>query len=80
MILQYFSKTKIISLIPKGQRVFLLKIASKQLLLKASWIVQNWNQFWYFQPQDLITNFYVHMPTKSYTLIPYHLQDHNIQS
>jgi hypothetical protein len=33
----------------KGLRVFLLKIASKQPLLKASGIVQNWNQFWYFQ-------------------------------
>jgi hypothetical protein len=28
-------------LIPKGRRVFLLKIASKQPLLKAIWIVQN---------------------------------------
>jgi hypothetical protein len=36
-------------LTPKGLRVFLLKTASKQPLLKASWIVQNWNQFWYFQ-------------------------------
>jgi hypothetical protein len=37
------------TLTPKGLRVFLLKTASKQPLLKASWIVQNWNQFWYFQ-------------------------------
>jgi hypothetical protein len=37
-------------LTPKGLRVFLLKIASKQPLLKASRIVQNWNEFWYFQP------------------------------
>jgi hypothetical protein len=36
-------------LTPKGLRVFLLKIASKQPLLKASRIVQNWDQFWYFQ-------------------------------
>jgi hypothetical protein len=36
-------------LTPKGPRVFLLKIASKQPLLKASPIVQNHNQFWYFQ-------------------------------
>jgi hypothetical protein len=37
-------------LTPKELRVFLLKTASRQPLLKASWIVQNWNQFWYFQP------------------------------
>jgi hypothetical protein len=48
--------------------------------LKASRIVQNWNQFWYFQLLDLVANFYVYMPTKSHTLIPYHLWDHNIQS
>jgi hypothetical protein len=30
-------------LTPKRLRVFLLKTASKQPLLKASWIVQNWN-------------------------------------
>jgi hypothetical protein len=35
---------------PKGLRVFLLKIASKQSLLKASRIAQNLNKFWYFQP------------------------------
>jgi hypothetical protein len=35
-------------LTPKGLRVFLLKTTSKQPLLKASQIVQNWNQFWYF--------------------------------
>jgi hypothetical protein len=38
------------TLTPKGRRVFLLKTASKQPLLKASRIVQNWNQFRYFQP------------------------------
>jgi hypothetical protein len=37
-------------LTPKGKRVFLLKTASKEPLLKARQIVQNWNQFWYFQP------------------------------
>jgi hypothetical protein len=41
--------TSIPYLTPKGQRVFLLKIASKQPLLKTSRIVQNWNQCWYFQ-------------------------------
>jgi hypothetical protein len=46
--------------------------------LKASQVVQNRNQFWYFQLLDLVANFYVYMPTKSYTLIPYHLRDHNI--
>jgi hypothetical protein len=60
--------------------VFLLKTTSKQPLLKASWIVQNWNQFWYIQLEDLLANFYFYMPTKSYTLILYHLQDHNIHS
>jgi hypothetical protein len=57
----------------KRRRVFFLKTASKQPLLKASQIVQNWNQFWYFQPYDLVANFYVYMPTKSHTLIPHHL-------
>jgi hypothetical protein len=37
-------------LTPKGLRVFLLKTASKQPLLKTSQIVQDWNQSWYFQP------------------------------
>jgi hypothetical protein len=38
-----------ICLTPKGVRVFFGKSASKQPLLKTSQIVQNWNQFWYFQ-------------------------------
>jgi hypothetical protein len=75
-----YLSTRTQHLTPKGQRVFLLKNASKQPLLKTSWIVQNWNQFWYFQPWDLVANFYVYMPTKSHTLIHYHLWDHNIQS
>jgi hypothetical protein len=37
------------SLTPNGLRVFFGKTTSKQPLLKTSWIVQNWNQFWYFQ-------------------------------
>jgi hypothetical protein len=41
------------TLIPKGRRMSLLKIASKQPLLKTRQIVRNWNQFWYFQPKDL---------------------------
>jgi hypothetical protein len=36
-------------LTPKGLRVFLLKTASKQPLLKTSQIVQDWNQSWYFK-------------------------------
>jgi hypothetical protein len=60
-------------LTPKGLRVFFNKTASKQPLLKTSQMVQNWNQFWYFQLLDLVANFYIYMPTKSHTLIPYNL-------
>jgi hypothetical protein len=38
-----FNQKNVEALIPKGQRVFLLKTASKQPLLKTSRIVQNWN-------------------------------------
>ena len=42
--------------------------------------MQNWGLFWYFQVKDLVANVYFYMSTKSYSLIPYNLQDHNIQS
>jgi hypothetical protein len=45
-------------LTPKGQRVFLVKIASKQPLLKARQLVQNEEFFWYFQLEDLVANLY----------------------
>jgi hypothetical protein len=35
---------------------------------------------WYFQLEDLTANLYVYMSTKSYTFIPYYLQDHEVQS
>jgi hypothetical protein len=46
----FFVKHNQETLTPKGLRVFLLKTASKQPLLKTSQIVQDWNQSWYFQP------------------------------
>jgi hypothetical protein len=42
--------------------------------------VQKGVLLWYFQQNDLVANLYVYMFTKSYTLIPYQLQDHNVQS
>jgi hypothetical protein len=34
----------------KGRRMFFVKIASKQPLLKATWLVENKDLFWNFQP------------------------------
>jgi hypothetical protein len=56
------------------------KATSKQPHLKASWTVQNRGLLWYFQPYDLVANLYVYMSIKSYTFIPYRLQDHKVQN
>jgi len=49
MMTALMERSGVVLLTRKGVRVFLLKIASKQPLFKASRIAQNWNQFWYFQ-------------------------------
>jgi hypothetical protein len=49
LILQGAKKPIFFTSTPKDLRVLFGKIASKQPLLKTSRIVQNWNQFWYFQ-------------------------------